>query len=241
MSTDITVPAGSWAERMAKYAAQAVAIVAPEPTGLGFVGTRAGVLTIDGQQVPNNKLDCIVVDFVKEYHYYDRPFDANNPASPVCYAFGDAEKDMEPHEASEAPQAANCTNCPRNKFPPKLANGKQPPKECKNVYRLALIPSSPLTIEAIEAAKPVFLRVPVLSGANWAAYVNLLSGKNLPTFAALTQISSVPDPKAQFKLTFTPIGSAPSEEMFNALEAKHDAMFDVIQFPYRKNSEREAA
>lgn len=241
MSTDLVVPSGSFAERMAKYATQAMAVVAPEPTGLGFVGTRAGVLTIDGKPVPNNKLDCIVVDFVKEYHYYDRPFDAENPASPVCYAFGDVEKSMEPHPESEKPQAKSCSGCPRNKFPPKLPNGKQPPKECKNVYRLALIPSSPMTPEAIEAANPVFLRVPVMSGANWAAHVTLLSSKGLATFAALTQISSVPDPKAQFKLTFAPIGVVQDEATFRALEEKHEALFDVIQFPYRKNGESEAA
>lgn len=239
MTTDIAVPAGSFMERLAKYAQQSAAVVVGDASGSGFVGTRAGVLTLEGKQLPDNKLDCIVVDFVRENHYYDVPFDPNNPRSPVCYAFGDSPADMEPHSEAEKPQAANCASCPKNKFPAKQANGKQPPKECKNVYRLAVIPSSPLTAEAIAEAKPAFLRVPVMSGANWAAYVQMLQGRNppLPPFAALTQIGTVPDPKAQFKLTFTNIGMVPNEETFNALALKHDSMFDAIQLPYRKNEE----
>lgn len=239
MSNDLVIPQGSFLDRYAKYAAEAQAQVASSAAAGNFISTKSGVLSYNGTPAPNNKLDVIVIDFVKENHYYDVAFDADSPRSPVCYAFGDDEKEMEPHADSEKPQAKKCSECPRNKFPPKLPTGKQPPKECKNVFRLALIPSSPLTADAVESADAAYLRVPVMSGANWKAYVEMLAAKNVPPFVVLTQIGAVPDQKSQFKLTFAPLGVVP-DALLEAVEARHEDQFEKIQFGYRRNDEAPA-
>jgi hypothetical protein len=226
----------SWADKLAKYAVAAAAVEQTSEVQGSFLSTKSGVLAYKGTPLAGNKLTCIVVDHVLENHYYDVGFDPNNPRSPVCYAFGDKDEDMEPHEACESPQADKCSQCEMNKFPPRV-NGKQPAKPCKNVRRLAIIAPTEMTPEGIANAEVAYLRVPVMSVKGWSAYVNGVGAQyKRPPFGMLTEVGVKPDQKAQFLVTFTSLGTIPLELM-DACEARHLQQFDAIQFPYQKNSE----
>jgi hypothetical protein len=233
-NTQVAKPT-NWAEKLAKFAAAAVE--QEQTTNTGGVGswisTQAGQLTYQGNAIAGNKIDVIVADAILENHYYDVAFDRNNKRSPVCYAFGRHEDDMKPHPDAEKPQADSCKNCPKNQWP----KDKKGPKECKNVRRLALLPAQPLTEEAIAKATPAWLKVPVMSVKNWAAYVRTCAAMHKrPPFGMVTTVGTVPDPKSQFLVTFTPVTTVP-DELMDTVDARSEEISDLIEFSYRKNEE----
>jgi hypothetical protein len=236
-STQVATPV-NWAEKLAKYAnesAQKAQAAVSTSGGTGsWIGTSAGQLSYQGTPVAGNALSVIVVDFVKENQFYDEAFDRNKKRSPVCYAFGDTDDQMEPHPEAEKPQATSCSECKHNKWG-SGQGGKG--KACKNVLRLGVIPAAPLDTQSIAEAEPAWLKVPVMSTKNWAAYVNTVGAQyKRPEWAVVTEVSTKPDPKAQFLITFKPVGAIPTE-LLETVEARKDQMFDQIQFPYRKNDE----
>jgi hypothetical protein len=236
-STQVAAPV-NWADKLAKYATESAqkaqqAVAASGGTG-SWIGTSAGQLSYQGTPVAGNALSVIVVDFVKENQFYDEAFDRNKKRSPVCYAFGDTEEDMDPHPEAEKPQAKKCSECPHNKWG-SGPGGKG--KACKNVLRLGVIPASPMDSESFANAEPAWLKVPVMSTKNWAAYVNTVGALHKrPEWAMVTEVSTKPDAKSQFQITFKPVAPVP-EQFLEVLEQRKEQMFDQIQFPYRKNDE----
>lgn len=228
----------NWADELKKYAVQSAQKAAQAVSTSGgtgsWIGTSAGILSYQGEPVKGNALSVIIVDYVKENQFYDEAYDRNKKRSPVCYAFGDSDDDMDPHPEAEKPQATKCTECKHNKWG-SGPNGKG--KACKNVLRLALVPAVPLDAQSIAEAEPAWLKVPVTSVKNMTAYVNTVGALHgRPEWAMTTEISTKPDPKSQFQVTFKP-GVPIPEELLGTVKMRKDQMFDQIQFPYRKNEE----
>lgn len=207
------------------------------------IGTRAGVLTYGGNPVPNNKLDCIVIASVFSNTLYEGKFDPNHMQSPVCFAYGvqennetaeEVEARMAPHPSSQKPQAASCSVCPNNKWGSDPEGGRG--KACKNGRSLALIPAH-TTAEAVPTAEIAILRPPVTSIANWKNYVQNCGAKyNRPPLAVITQVSSVPDVKSQYKLTFTDIGVV-DKSMLKPLIEREAFALQVCQKVYEANAD----
>lgn len=194
-------------ELLAEMAKQSTAV--ERPTGAS-IGTRAGVLTYNGNPCAGNKLDVIVVASAFANLYYDKKFDADHLTSPVCFAYGvqepgetaaDVEAKMAPHPASAKPQAERCSECPRNAWKSDPDGGKG--KACKNTRSLAVIPAGTKP-EEIATAEIAILRPPVTSVKAWQMYVQKCDALyKRPPLAVITQVGSVPDQKTQYKLTFT--------------------------------------
>lgn len=218
----------TWEARLASMAKESVQQEASVSTGQ-FISTRAGQLSYNGNPVQGNKLDAIVVDAILENCYYKGDFDPDNPAPPVCYAFGRDDKDMHPHEQSPEPQAKSCAECELNEFGT-ADRGKG--KACKNIRRLALLPAQPLDAEALEKAEIAYLKTPVTSVKGWAAYVRTLDAlRKRPPIGVVTEISTVADPKSQYKVLFNhklDLPAAPLEAVFARLEEVKSG----IAFPY---------
>ncbi len=220
----------NWEEKLASFAQEAAKEEAIAGT---WVSVKAGRLTIDKVPVAGNVLDCVVIAHAYENVYYDTKFDPNNPKPPACYAIGtDHEDEMVPHEKAAKQQAENCFSCPKNQWGSDPAGGKG--KACKNIRRLALLPADALKdAEAVKVAEPVYLKTPVMSVRNWAAYVNATAAEfKRPPFAVMTQISSAPDAKAQFKLTFKAAYKVTEPEVLEALVKRHEQELSTINFPY---------
>src|SRR5512138_3429472 len=81
--TGIAAP-GQWDDVLAQYAQEAVEAT-PIPGG-NFIGTRAGILSIAGEQYDN--LDVIVLDHCFENTLYEGRFDENNPRNPMYFSLG---------------------------------------------------------------------------------------------------------------------------------------------------------
>jgi len=77
-----------WDEDLAKFAQESVATEESVGIGGNMVSVKGGRLSYNGGEVPGNKMNVIIIDYVLGNAYYDEPFDVDNPSSPVCFAFG---------------------------------------------------------------------------------------------------------------------------------------------------------
>lgn len=235
---NIVAPAGSWADRFGKLATLNAEKAAAAQSDSGTVGAwitaNAGLLSFKGSPVAGNYLDVIVIDACRENQYYDARFDRDNKRSPICYAFGDDDKTMEVSKDCEKPQAASCDACEHNKFGTS-ETGKG--KACKNVMRIGVIPASPVDSDFLSRVDPAWIKVPVMSVKNYLAYVQLVKAKyGRPTFGVITRVAVKPDPRAQFVWTFEDIAPLPEDNALqNVIEARYNQIFDLIQFPHKKN------
>jgi hypothetical protein len=180
----------------------------------------------------------IISNAVLEHAYYTSDYDSDNPQPPVCFAFGTEEKEMAPHEKSSAPQAESCAECEWNKFG-SAEKGKG--KACKNIMRLALLPAKPLEAAVLAKVEPAYMKVPVTSVKSYSNYaLTLKATHELPPFAFVTQIGTVPDPKSQFKVTFEDVAKlAQDDEIMEVLVQRHEEIKGLIEFPYAPPSEEE--
>lgn len=220
----------SWEDKLASYATEAAA--EEQVFGGKFLSLKAGRLTLDSVPCAQNKLDVIVIASTTEFALYEGKYDPNNPQPPVCYAFGKDEQTMVPHEKAAKPQNDNCFHCPKNQWKSDPEGGKG--KACKNTRRLALLPADVINNpDGIAEAEEIYLKLPVMSVKNWAMYVNNVAAQyKRPPFGVLTSISTEPDAKAQFKVTFKSIDRVP-DAAIEAILQRHDNSQKTIGFPYQ--------
>lgn len=234
-----------WDEEMAKAADVAAGMTA-DLGGGKFISTRGGVLSIDGAPVPGNKLGAIVLAFVRENAMYEGEFDADNPTSPTCFAFGQDPATMTPHKVAVdagTAQKGPCSSCPMNVFG---SADKGRGKACKNIVRMALIAAGQFNGEKFKLIDDEdyyrkgdvrFLKTSVTSTAGFGAYVKQIkdAAKTHP-MAFVTKISLVPDPKSQYKLTFEPLQQIP-KSIGAAIVARHKEQTPLLEQPYQPNEE----
>jgi len=234
-----------WEQKMVE-AAQKSAKAEKAVSGLKGISLRGGVLTVDEQPVPGNELDIVVLVAVHENQYHTKPFDPNTPQIPDCYAFGDPDADepedsMAPHEEAEDKQGDDngmCANCWANQMgSAQVGRGKA----CKNVRRLALVTADALgSAEDLADTEVRVMKVPVMSVKGWALYVRNTLNEELhrPYWGVVTTIKVVPDPKSQFKVTFTFKELIDfDDELFAALEKKQAEIKPQLVAPYIKMEE----
>lgn len=242
------------AELLAKYA-QEVRETESVP-GLKAIGTRAGVLQIDGEQVPGNKLNVIVLAHIRENQYFDPRFayDENNPRSPICFAqyegkdigevFADpmSTEKQNPHDYidPEDPEGVRiislspCATCHQFAW----GSGRGRGKACKEVRKLAVIAADGLALDNIQVTEARSLKVPVTSVGGWATYVDALAEVNRPPWAVITEIGTVPDPQNVFRITFRPVAAVP-DEFIPYLEPMIEDLKAVLKTPYQPSAQVE--
>jgi len=214
-----------WDEELAAMAAEASG---QEIVSSSFLSTRGGRLSYKGNEVPDNKMNVVILAAVHENLFYTDRYDPENPAPPVCYAFGEHDKGLEPHEEATEKQSADCASCPNNVFG-SADSGKG--KACKNSRRLTLLTEDDL--EDVGAAELAQLKIPVTSVKNWSNYVSTLANTmKRPPFAVVTEISVIPDSKTQFKVCFKPVGQITDGEVLPALMDRRPAALEAMMQPY---------
>lgn len=230
-----TTAVATYEDRLASMAQEATTQEESVSSG-SFLSVRSGQMTYQGNPIKGNELDIIILDSILENCYYEGRYDPDNPAPPVCYAFGRDEDDLKPHEKSSAPQHETCKGCPNNEFG-SADTGKG--KACKNTRRLALIPGDDLDPEKIMNAEIAYMKLPVTSVKGWASYVRSLSTlEKKPPLAFVTTVSVVPDAKTQFKVVFAKAGNLEADSIAASLD-RHDEVKSLIDFPYPETSPEE--
>lgn len=210
---------------LAARAAKAKAQTARMPSGGGVQGLsfRGGKMSWAGQDV-GNLTSVIILAWIPERTYYDRPYNADDKSPPTCYSYGEDT----PHPKAHQPQAKDCEGCIHNEW--SSANvGKG--KACKEGARLILIPAD---TEDFEAVQLTTARVSTLNAKYLVDYVNALDARKTSVERVVTDLSCTPDPKSQYRLGFKATGvfkptKGAATSAFLALLARADA---EISKPY---------
>lgn len=181
----------------------AVSAKLERPSGT-TISTRAGVLSYNGTPCPGNKLPAIIIASVFSNTLYEGRFDPSNMTAPVCFAYSETGENMAPHPMSAKPQSTDCDSCPNNQWGSDPDGGRG--KACKNGRTLALIPANTMPDE-VATAELALLKPPVTSIKNYQNYVQKIAAMyHRPPLGVVTEISTVPDVKSQYKVCFTDAG-----------------------------------
>lgn len=230
-----------WDEELAK-AAQVAAGMEQSSGGGKFFSLKAGQLTFGGAPMAGNEMAVVILDSVMENVFYAGRFVEGEQQGPKCFAFGRGEGDMAPHEvcfSAKSAEAEMCKACPKNEWgSAEVGKGKA----CRNTRRLAMIPAGAIDregrVQMIEdeehykGAEVAYMRLPVTSVQGYASYVTQLAAAlKRPPFGVVTRVKVVPDPKSQFKVTFTAVQPLPDSVM-GAVMARHNEIVETIAFPY---------
>jgi hypothetical protein len=203
--------AGDWRAELSKYAAKTVKMEESMQSG-NKISTRGGRLSYHDTPLKNNEMTVLVLSALIENVYYEGAFDADNPSSPICFAFSDDGENMEPHEKAHEKQHEQCQGCPHDEWGTSNT-GKG--KACKNVRRLAVMSMDDVTENNILSGEIATLNVPVMSVKGYSAYVKELAlTAGLPPFAWQTRVWLEPDAKSQFRVCFQAIDKKPLPEKF---------------------------
>jgi hypothetical protein len=223
-----------WEERLAQEAKE---VAKNERPKVSRISLRAGVMTLMEQKIPGNKLDVVILGSVMQRLYYSKPFDANKPDAPDCFAFSETGEDMVPHEKAFDKQNETCLGCPQNEWGSATRSPSGRGKACRESRKLLLLPADALKEGNVKTAELATVDIPVTSVKYWANYVNMLSGTEArPPWAVITQFGVEPDSRTQIKVNFVHRANI-AEEFLNALYERMMATKDILIIPYEKTSE----
>lgn len=145
------------------------------------------VFTFPDGRIQDTPLHMVVIDFMAWNTYYDRPYNANDPRPPVCFAYGQNVRDLMPAASAPEPQAESCAGCWANEFG-SAANGTG--KACKNTRRLVLVDPN----EEPSEATLYTMSVPPTSTKGFDGFVNgVAQFYQKPPIAVVVKISFHPE------------------------------------------------
>jgi hypothetical protein len=215
-----------WEEELAKAAIDAAA-AAPTASFNTLNFHNGGRITMNGVDVPESKVDVIILDFILENKLYDSDYDANNPTSPCCYAFGLDEKTMKPFDKAPKPTHTQCKGCPMNEFG---TADKGSGKACKNTVKIAIVPAGALG--ELKTTEIVIASIPPTSKANFGGYVReIAQSLKRPPFGMVTRISCVNDTKTQFRVLFEPVEQIEDSDHLAAIMEKRETIMLAQAYP----------
>lgn len=216
--------------------------------GGSFFSIRAGVLSLNGNQIPNNEIAVAILDSVLLKTFYAEKFDPDTMAAPTCYAFSRDPSDVAPFKDVAKPCAAKCSECPNNVFGT-ADGGKRRGKACADRRRLAVIAAGTMVggtfhpttdAKALEKAEIAFFTVPPTSLNDFANYVRgLKANYQRPPYAVFTLIKVKPDPKKQVAVEFTMLAAA-AKDAVPVLSARHHEAEEKIIFPFPSAASQDA-
>jgi hypothetical protein len=222
-----------WDEKLAALAGTATESLAAGGGGQ-FVSIRGAILSYNGANVPGNKIEVVIPDFILENDYYDQDFDSDNIATPACFALGRTQEEMQPHPNSPNPQGGKdgkCKGCPQNEYG---TSRRGRGKACQNRQRLALITSADLEND-IASADVAYLKIPPTALKSFAGYIKQLADTmHTHPVGVVTELTVLPDPKNQVKLNFRMVEKLEDGDVVEALLAKREEIMKEIEFPYQQ-------
>lgn len=221
-----------WEEELAKAAAETVAEL-PSVAVPTLTFKNGGGMAFNGADLPRRPdgttaAEFIILNFIRENQYYDSDYDPENHSSPCCYAFGNDDKTMRPHEKAPKPQHDQCKDCPMNEYGTADKGGG---KACKNVMKIAVIPAG-VSAADIPGAEVAFAKISVTSVKNFSGYAKTLADNfKRPPFGFVTRIICQSDPKTQFKVLFEAVEQITDSELIGAILEKRKTVQMVNAYP----------
>lgn len=125
-------------DRLAERAKNIQSIVTAAPSNM--ISTKGRVFTMPDGTTNPGPISAVIVDFRSVNSFFKGAYNPTKPVPPVCWAIGDLDT-LAP--STNCPENQNpegtCAACTKNQFGTHPSGSKG--KACKNMYRLALIPS----------------------------------------------------------------------------------------------------
>lgn len=225
---------------LAALAAEAKAAAAKERPAVGRIGLKSGVMTYAGTPVVGNKMEAIVLCASFRNVWYAGRYDPNNIVPPNCFAISMTDDGMVPHANVNKQPHSTCAGCPNDEWGSDPNGGRG--KACKQSRRLVLLPGHAMEQgpDALRSAEMAVLDLPVTSVKNYSSFVNTLTASvNVPTYAAVAEISVTPDAKTQFKVNFRPMRVVPSMEHLEAIKSRIDSAQQIALEPYAETADED--
>lgn len=245
MATTPNVPATAAAgglalptDVLAALAQEAKAASATERPAVGRISLKSGVMSYAGNPVAGNKMEAIILCASFRNVWYAGRYDPNNIVNPSCFALSMSDEDMAPHDNVAKPCNETCSGCEKNEWGSDPNGGRG--KACKQTRRLILLPGHAMEQgpDALRTAELAVMDLPVTSVKNYSTYVNMLTAStNMPTYAAVAEISVAPDAKTQFKVQFKPMRVVPSLDHLQAIKARLDGAKQLALEPYAETAD----
>lgn len=230
MSEEKTNVPVKWDELLAKHAKEAAAIETPNLLNISF---RGGYMKLDGQDVPDSILDCVIIAATFENQYYDPsiPFDPDNLQNPICFSMSLDGEEMEHDKLSAQPQHNGpCGDCHHMQW--KSDPVRKKGKACKEKRKIMILPASQIKNGGVKKASMAMATLPVTSAGNWSDYVNfLLNEHQRPSFAVLSKLKCRPHPKFQLEVTFECTGLVGEEHLADIM-ARIPSAQKIMMRPY---------
>jgi hypothetical protein len=226
---------------MARLANEAKAAAAAERPAISRISLKSGMMSYGGTPIPNNKLEAIILAASYRNVWYAGRYDPNNIVNPNCFAIGDTDEDMKPHPIVTKPVHPTCSGCPNAEWGSDPGGGRG--KACKQTRRLVLMPGHAVEKgpQEILAAEMAVMDIPVTSVKNYSQFVNTLAASaNVPGYAAVTEVSTVPDAKTQFKVNFRPMRILPTMELLDAVQKRLEGAKTLSLQPYEETANDDA-
>lgn len=131
-------------------------------------------------------LRVVIVDFVTQRSFYDRPFDKKNMTPPACTAIAVKPTEMAPFKDVPVRQSDNCAGCPMNEW-----GSDGDGKACKEHRLLAVIPE-----DADATSEIAVLSVSPTALKSFDGYVrSLASSLQMAPFQVVTKVGFAEDQK----------------------------------------------
>lgn len=211
-----------------QLAAMALENVKAEQSTMGatFLSTKGGQLAYRGEVLAGNKLQCVILAAPIERLYYDTRYDPTKIVPPTCFAIASVATGIKPIATIENPQHTSCDGCPKNEWGSATNGGKG--KACRETRRLLVVPIDAVgTADAVDAAEVASFRPPVTSIKAYTTYVQTIATTmKRPPLGVVTEIVVVPDPKTQFKVTFSFVKAIEDQSVIQALIARSKSEVD---------------
>jgi hypothetical protein len=223
---------------LAALADEARAAAATERPAVGRISLKSGVMSYAGAPVPGNKMEAIVLTASFRNVWYAGRYDPNNIVNPSCFALSMSDDGMAPHANVSKPPHSACNGCANNEWGSDPNGGRG--KACKQTRRLVLLPGHAMDTgpDALRTAEMAIMDLPVTSVKNYSSFVNALTAStNMPTYAAVAEISVTPDAKSQFKVQFRPMRVVPSLDHLQAIKTRLDGARQLALEPYAETTD----
>jgi hypothetical protein len=211
-STAVAMP-GSWRDRIKQVAVKVAE--AEKPSG-GFISFKSGRLAIGDSLMKDDKIECVVVDYLFHNKWFDTPYNASKPTPPACYAFARDEESLMAHDAAEDPQSDYCSNCEKNEWG--SAGGGSRGKACTNSRRIWLLPADvSQSVDKAARLEPLQCDLPATSVKNFQKFVNDAAAAGLAPFQFVVELSVKPHDRTLFQVYWKPMEQIKDEAVLEAL------------------------
>lgn len=219
----------SWQERLAQEAKEVAANFKPN---VGRISLKAGQMAYEGNPVPGNTINVVVVASAFENSLYENAYDPKFVSNPDCFALSLTGLKMVPDVMVPNPPSMECDTCPNLKWgsDPKGGRGKA----CKEVVRLVLLPvGNTVEAEAIAKSEMAVMKLSVTNVKYWGNYVQKLSATiGRPPWSVITEIKVLPDPKTQFRVEFREQALVTDDKLLDALSKRIELAQLTAMAPY---------